>query len=426
MTTKLKEKVLRYIEKNQKETVRSLQKLISIPSVTGNEKEAQEFVTEKWNRMGLSVDVWEPKVEELKGHSGHVPVVGDYRNRPNVVSVLKGEGGGKSLLFNGHVDVIPPGPHEAWEYGPWSGRVENGRVYGCGASDMKSGLVAMTAALDAIIKSEVRLKGDVILESTVDEELSGNGTLACILRGYKADAGICCETSSLRVQPASIGRIWFEISIEGKPAGIQRRWEGVNAIAKGYKIVEAVSALEELRVAKLSHPLYPDTREALPCMVCVFQGGSYPSAFPSMCLLKGSIATLPGEDSEEVKNTFVSYIIKVARNDPWLKDHLPKIKFTGYFAEPSEIPVEHPIVKIVSSNFKEVTKKNPIISGRIGAADTRFLNNYGKTPTVIFGPGLTEQMHAVNEWVDIDSLITATKVLALTILDWCGIVPKIQ
>jgi acetylornithine deacetylase len=145
-----------------------------------------------------------------------------------------------------------------------------------------------------------------------------------------------------------------------------------------------------------------------------------------MCLLKGSIATLPGEDSEEVKNTFVSYIIKVARNDPWLKDHLPKIKFTGYFAEPSEIPVEHPIVKIVSSNFKEVTKKNPIISGRIGAADTRFLNNYGKTPTVIFGPGLTEQMHAVNEWVDIDSLITATKVLALTILDWCGIVPKIQ
>ena len=426
MTTKLKEKVLRYIEKNQKETVGSLQKLISIPSVTGNEKEAQEFVTEKWNRMGLSVDVWEPKVEELKGHSGHVPVVGDYRNRPNVVSVLKGEGGGKSLLFNGHVDVIPPGPHEAWEYGPWSGRVENGRVYGCGASDMKSGLVAMTAALDAIIKSEVRLKGDVILESTVDEELSGNGTLACILRGYKADAGICCETSSLRVQPASIGRIWFEISIEGKPAGIQRRWEGVNAIAKGYKIVEAVSALEELRVAKLSHPLYPDTREALPCMVCVFQGGSYPSAFPSMCLLKGSIATLPGEDSEEVKNTFVSYIIKVARNDPWLKDHLPKIKFTGYFAEPSEIPVEHPIVKIVSSNFKEVTKKNPIISGRIGAADTRFLNNYGKTPTVIFGPGLTEQMHAVNEWVDIDSLITATKVLALTILDWCGIVPKIQ
>lgn len=284
---------------------------------------------------------------------------------------------------------------------------------------MKSGLAAMTMAMDAIVKSEIRLKGNVILEYTVDEELSGNGTLACILRGYKADAGICCETSSLGVQPGSIGRIWFEIFVRGKPAGIQRRWEGVNAIAKGYKIVEAVSALEDMRIAKLSHHLYPDTREALPCMVCVFQAGSYPSAFPDTCLLKGSMATLPGEDSEEVKRTLVSHIHKVAQSDPWLKEHLPEIKFAGYFAEPSEIPVGHPIVKAVSHNFKEVTHRDPIISGRNGAADTRHLSKYGDTPTVIFGPGPTDQMHAANEWVYIDDVIAATKVLALTILEWC-------
>jgi len=420
VTADIKRRVLKQIERDREEIVGFLQKLISIPSVTGNEKEIQEFISEKLNQMGLSVDVWEPDVNELRKHLGYVPVTNDYKNRPNVVGVKMGKGKGKSLLFNGHVDVIPPGSLDAWRYKPWGGEVKHGRIYGRGSSDMKSGLAAMTMALDAIIKSETELKGDVILEYTVDEELSGNGTLACVLRGYKADAGISCETSSLRVQPASIGRIWFEIFVRGKPAGIQRRWEGVNAIVEGYKIVQAVSALEKMRIAKLSHPLYPDTREALPCIVCMFQAGSYPSAFPETCLLKGSIATLPGEGSEVVKKTFVEYMHEVAQSDPWLKQHPPEIKFTGYFAEPSEIPVSHPIVQTVSHNFKGLTNKDPIISGRNGAADTRFLNKYGETPSVIFGPGLTEQMHAIDEWVQIDDLMIATKVLALTILDWCG------
>ncbi|MHA1833560.1 MAG: ArgE/DapE family deacylase [Candidatus Baldrarchaeia archaeon] len=417
-----KEKVLKEIDENQKEIIKFLQELISFPSVSGNEAEIQNFIAQKLKNMGLKVDVWEPDINELKKHPGYVPIEGNYKNRPNVVGILKGKGNGKSLLFNGHVDVIPPGPLDAWRYNPWSGKIEHGKIYGRGASDMKSGLAAMTMALDAVLKIEAELKGDVILEYVIDEELSGNGTLACILRGYMADAGICCESSSLRVQPASIGRIWFEIIVRGKPAGIQRRWEGVNAIEKGYKIVEAVSKFEEIRLndPKLTHPLYPDKKEALPCMVCVFQAGSYPSSFPDTCLLKGSIATLPGEDSEEVKRRFVNHILEETRSDPWLKDNPPKVEFVGYFAEPSEIPADHPIVNSVASAFKEVTGKSPIISGRLGAADIRFLNNYGKTPTVIFGPGLTEQMHATNEYVYIQDLITATKVLAITILNWCG------
>lgn len=418
--TNVKLKVLEHIEREREEILGFLQRLISIPSVTGNEGEIQEFIAGKIGRMGLTLDVWEPDISDLKNYVGYVPVTGDYKNRPNVVGVKTGTGDGNSLLFNGHVDVIPPGPIDAWSHDPWGGEVDGGRVYGRGASDMKSGLAAMTMALDAIIKSEIELRGDIILEYTVDEELSGNGTLACIQRGYKADAGVSCETSNLRVQPASIGRIWFDISIIGKPAGIQRRWEGVNAIEKGYKIVEAVSSLEERRVNSLSHPLYPDTREALPCMVGMFQAGSFPSAFPDTCLLKGSLATLPGEKSEDVKRDFIEHIREAAQHDPWLREHPPEVRFLGYFAEPSEIPAEHPIVKRTSSSFREVTKREPTISGRLGAADTRFLSTYGETPTVIFGPGSTEQMHAVNEWVRIDDLITATKVLAITMIDWSG------
>lgn len=419
MSKEIKRALLRTIDEGKDKIIVFLQKLISFPSVTGEESGIQEFIAGKLRSMGLEIDVWEPDWEELKKHPGYVPVERGYEGRPNVVGTLNGKGKGRSLLFNGHVDVIPADP-KAWKHDPWRGEIKNDKLYGRGASDMKSGLAAMTMALDFIMKSEIKLNGDVVLEYTVDEELSGNGTLACVLRGYKADAGICCETSSLKVQPASIGRIWFEIFVRGKPAGIQRGWEGVNAIVKGYKIVKAVSNLEKRRVAELRHHLYPNTREALPCKVCVFQAGSYPSAFPDTCLLKGSIATLPGENSEEVKRNFVNYVHEVAQGDPWLKNHPPEVKFKGYFAEPSELPVEHPIVKTVSSNFREVTRKYPIISGRIASADTRFLNKYGETPTVIFGPGLTEQMHATDEWVRIEDIITATKVLALTILDWCG------
>jgi len=412
--------VLKLVEKRRDAIIESLRELISFPSVTGDELEIQKFIAYKLEDMGLIVDMWEPDHEELKKHPAYVPVERGYMDRPNVVGIYKGTANGKSLLFNGHVDVITPGSLDAWGHQPWAGDIEGDRLYGRGASDMKSGLVAMTMALDSLIRLNIRLKGDVILEYTVDEEQSGNGTLACVMKGYRADAGICCETSSLHVQPACIGRVWFEIYVRGKPAGIQRRWEGVNAIEKGYTIVKAVSNFENIRLNELKHPLYPDNRSALPCMVCVFQSGSFASAFPDTCLLKGSIATLPREDTNEVKGSFVEHILTVSKTDPWLKDNPPEVRFSGYCGAPAEIPPDHPIVSTVSQKFALVTGKQPQVTGRQGAADTRYLIKYGNTPTVIFGPGLTEQMHATDEWVDINNLITATKILSLTIMDWCG------
>jgi acetylornithine deacetylase len=285
---------------------------------------------------------------------------------------------------------------------------------------MKAGLAAMTMAVEGIVRSGVQLAGDVILEYVVDEELSGHGTLACVMRGYRADGGICCETSSMKVQPGSIGRIWFEINVTGRAAGIQRRWEGVNAIEKGYLVVQAVSEFERLRISRLRHPLYPNIRGAIPCMVGGFEAGSYHSAFPDHALLKGSLATVPGEDSQAVKQEFVTFVQECLASDPWLAEHPPRIDFTGYFAEASEVPVDSPIVQTLAQQAQEVAGQAPEISGREGAADIRFLNQPGQTPTVIFGPGKTEQMHANNEWVLTDDVVLATKILAATILDWCG------
>jgi acetylornithine deacetylase len=285
---------------------------------------------------------------------------------------------------------------------------------------MKSGVASHIMAVQALGAAGVRLKGDVLINIVIDEEVSGHGTLDTVIRGYSADAGISGETSDLAVQPACIGRIWFEIEILGKPAGIQKRYQGVSGISLGNKIAQAVQELEDRRVATVKHPLYPNALDSLPCMIGSFSAGNYPSAFPTNCLLKGSIGTVPGEDHEGVKRSLVEQVAAAAAKDPWMKDHPPKVRFVGYDAEASEIPSDHGIVQTLQRNYREIVGREPELSGRQGAADTRFLNKYAATPTVIFGPGSTAIMHSDNEYVSIDDYHTSIKVLALSIYDWCN------
>ncbi len=419
MSTVSRQDILSVIDANRDQAVAFLQKMVSIPSVTGDEAAIQDYLSKYMAGIGLDVDMWETDWEELKKHPGYRPVDRGYENRPNIVATWKGQGGGRSLLLNGHTDVIPVGNGEGWSDNPWSAAIKDGRVYGRGSCDMKSGVASHILAVQFLQAAGVKLKGDVYINVVIDEEVSGHGTLDTVIRGYKADAGISGETSDLAVQPACIGRIWFEIEIQGKPAGVQQRYLGVSGIELGYKITQAVNALEAHRVATVSHPLYPSAIDSLPCLIGSFQAGNYPSAFPATCLLKGSIGTVPGEDHEGVKQSLVDQIAKAAAEDPWMKDHPPVVRFVGYDAQASEIPRDHAIVTTVSDVYKEITGKDPVISGRQGAADTRFLNLYADTPTVIFGPGSTAVMHANDEYVSIDDYVTAIKVMALSILDWC-------
>ena len=421
MSVDTRQRLLKQIDVNQDKSIKFLQQMVSIPSVTGDEAKIQKFLAEYLTKIGLEVDVWESDWEELKKHPGYIPVDRGYEGRPNIVAIWKGNGGGRSLLFNGHTDVIPVGNGEGWSDNPWSASIKNGRLYGRGSCDMKSGVASHIIAIENVIESGLKPKGDIYIDIVVDEEISGHGTLDTVIRGYKADAGISGETSGLAVQPACIGRIWFEIEIQGKPAGIQRRYEGVSGIELGYKITKAVEALEAKRVAKIKHPLYPKPIDAIPCMIGAFHSGNFPSSFPATCLLKGSMATVPGEDHEGVKQTLVEHIARVSAEDPWMNDHPPKVRFVGYDAQASEIPRDHPIVQVVCKDFKEITGRDPEISGRQGAADTRFLNLYGNTPTVIFGPGSTAIMHSDDEYVSVADYQTAIKVMALTICDWCGV-----
>ena len=414
------QRVDQWIMDHKDEIIEFLQNLLQIPSVTGNEGPIQQFIADYTKRIGASVEVFVPDYKELKKHPAFVATKQSYEGRPNVVATYTGTGAGHSLLFNGHVDVVPEGDPDNWEHGCWSGDLKDGKIYGRGASDMKSGVAAITLAMKALYESGVKLKGDVISEYVMDEELTGNGTLACCIRGYHADAGICCETSSMCVQPGSIGRIWFTINVKGKAAGIQKHFEGVSGIDLGYIVVQAVAAFEKKRWETVTSPLYPDIQSSIPCTIGKFSSGSFNSAFPDACELLGSMATVPGENSDKVKRQFLDFILSYcAEHHDWFKHNPPKVTYTGYFAEPSELPLDAPIVNSICSEYENALGKKPIVSGRSGAADTRHLNTYAHTPTVIFGPGLTEQMHANNEWVYADDYIQSIRVLARTVISWC-------
>ena len=420
-----RQKLLDLIDARRDHAVDFLQTLIRFPSVTGNEGPIQAHLKDYLEGLNLEIDMWDMDAEEIQKHPSAAVVTESYEGRPNIVATRKGTGGGRSLLLNGHTDVIPEGPRESWTDDPWEAKIRDNRIYGRGSSDMKSGVSSQVLAVQYIAEAGIKLKGDVLVNLVVDEEVSGHGTLDTVLRGYRADAAISGETSTLAVQPACIGRIWFQILIRGKKAGIQTRYEGVNAIDLGYKIKVAIDDHEKHRLETVSHPLYPHILSTLPCLVGTIESGSFPSAFPDTCLLKGSIATVPGESHEGVKQAFLDHIARVAREDDWMKDHPPEItfgnKFGGLDAEAADIPADHPIVTTLVDCFREVTGKDPEISGRQGAADTRFLINNGDTPTVIFGPGPTAVMHANDEYVYIDDYMTAIKVYALSICDWCGV-----
>lgn len=415
----VKSRLLEEIEERKEEIIDLLREMVRIPSVTGEEGEIQRFISNYLEDMGLEVDVFELDIEELRKSPHYERTKQGYEGRPNVVATLRGYGGGRSIIFNGHVDVCDPGSREAWRHDPWGGKIEDGRLYGRGASDMKGGLAAMTMAVRAIIDMGIKPRGDIILQYVVDEENTGNGTLACILRGYKGDAAINAEASDLEIQPAVSGSIWFEVVVRGRSSSMSRIWEHISPIEQGFKVYKAIRDLYLIRVREKRHPLYPDPRGALGLFVGVFQSGRYPSSPPEICILRGRMGILPNEDLEEAKRELREHILTSAHLDPWLRENPPEVNFKGYCGAPAEIDPKHPIVETAKEAYREVFRREAVVRGHEGASDMRILMWEG-IPTIVFGPGTITQMHAIDEWVSLESVIDATKVMTLTILRWCG------
>lgn len=408
----------RKVEEKREEIVRLCCDLIRIPSVTGKEGKIQEFVAGYLEKMGLEVKTWDPDILTLKKHSGYIDTGQAYKGRPNVVGVYRGNGG-KSLLLNGHTDVVTPEPVEKWSHNPWGAEIAGGNIYGRGACDMKGGVAGMIMALQILMEMNLRPPGDVILEIVVDEEAGGNGTLASLIEGYRADAAIFTEPTGCNIMPAHRGASFWRVYVDGKGAHGGIMHKGVSAIEKAMLVSEAIKELRESRNQKNNnHPLYKSYPVPVPLCIGKIKGGEWPSAVPEKCVLEGTIEFLPGEKLEEVRGEFEKAVSEVSRKDPWLKEHPPEIEWFGLNFEAAQIPLEHSLVRTLKQAYKGIMGKEPHILGFPAGCDMRLRVLHGKTPSLLFGPGDISFAHRIDEFIEIDELILFTKILTLNILAW--------
>jgi len=416
----VKERIDQAVESQRTEALALLQRLVQIPTLAGNEKPAQDVVLDKMKSLKLDVDTWDPPDDELARHPAFVPVDISYRGRPNVVGTYHSRGGGRSLILNGHVDVVPTGPESHWSASPWSGSFVDGKVYGRGSADMKGGLVSAILAVQALQEAEIHLKGDLIVESVVDEETGGNGTLACILRGYQADGMIFTEPSSLgAIAVSNRGAQYFRIIVFGQEGGIEYKHDLVNPIAKAMEVFQAVEAYSIMRESIVSHPLYDNLYNTkVPLGICKISGGEWPSTVPSQTVMEGSIECLPGEDIHAVKDGFKKYLAEWCTKDAWLKDHPVKLEWFGLWFESAEISSDHALPVMLAQAVQEVTSQVPMVGGA-GGCDLRLPVLHGKTPAVLFGPA-GGMIHSVDEYVEFEQVMACAKILARFAVDWCG------
>lgn len=437
---KQKQRVLDRLDGIRDEIVALLSEIVQIPSVTpnypnldreqylGGETACNEALAEHYRAIGCEVDLWEAEPQ-----------------RANLVGRLRGSGGGRSLIFNGHIDTVPPGPHEDWKWNdPYSGRVEDGRLYGLGACDMKGGIVAQFAAARALVEAGVHLQGDLILESVVGEETMDHeaGTTATVRRGYLADAAIVSEPSSyplpLTIAPASPGLLYLVVTASGRAThpGIRAEFVrpggagdavGVNAVEKGAQILAALQRLEGIWGMSKKHPFFRPGYFTIHPGVIVGgpPGPLVPYIVSTYCRIECIIWYPPDEAVEDVKAEIEDYIQKAAALDPWLAEHPPAIEWRNHWP-PFQTDPAHPIIQTcidayetaaaASNGVRETAK----VHGFPAVCDATFLNDAG-IPTIVYGPGDVLIAHTRDEFVPVDELMLAAKTYALAAMAWCGV-----
>ena len=416
------------VDAQRQQMVQFIQSLVQVPSLPGAERPAHALVAATLTMMGLDVDLITIDYNLVKNHPAFCDDGIPFDNRINIVGRWRGSGAPNvprdeptgSLILNGHLDVVSPGDESRWDGSPWSGALRNGRIYGRGACDMKSGLAAGIFAIAALRSKGVTLEHDVLVESVSGEESGGVGTLATIVKGYRADAAIIMEPTSLKMCPVQAGALTFRIVVRGRSVHAAIKDEGVSAIDKAYLILHALQELEIGRHKARQNPLYPNPMCVAPISVGTIHGGNWHSTVPDKVVIEGRYGVMPGEAVDSARQAMTEALGRVIASDRWLSTHPPTLEwFEGQF-ESGETPLDAPILNALSSSHRVATGCAPTVEGVTYGSDLRLFTNHAAMPAVLYGPGDVRQAHAVNESIPLDEIMMATRVLALTIFKWCG------
>ena len=451
------EAALSLAAKNHDRSIRMLADFVRIRSLTGEEGDAQVFVADTLRDSGAEVTVKEPDVEALferfpdiaqyPTHWEHdlilpyqeLPTyaalqesglenVLNYRGRPNVVGVFKGDGNGnddgRSLILNGHADTVTVEPRGEWNRDPFGAEIDGDLMYGRGTSDMKGGLMAGIMALTYLREAGVGLRGDVTIESVVNEEHAGNGTLELVRRGYVADGAIVLEPTNNKVAVSHAGGLYWQVTVPGSQRSPGARWlngamEGVSAIEKLPVVIGALLDLEKrLNQAPVEDPM---EQGRMPVLLVIgrVSGGHYETVTAGEAIVRGVAYFSPATgEIVEIMQMMRDAISAANQVDDFLRNEPARLEFLHHDDSMRQSP-QIPLAVALSNQLEQRGVAGDIVPGPF-CCDARHLVNQGGIPTVIFGPGTIDQAHKPDEHISIEAYLASIEHLIAFVGNWCN------
>ncbi len=427
-TSAIDEKLARYVEQNSGRLVQILQDLLRIPSENtppiGSEGECQKYIGNFLSNLGCDPVVY--SMDEVPGLKEHPLFLAgrEYANRPNVGARLKGTGNGRSLLLSGHVDTVPVGS-SPWKRDPFGGSVEGNLLYGRGANDMKGGVATNLFVIECLHKLNIQLAGDVLFESVIDEEFGGvNGTLAGRLKGFNADAVILSEPSFLRICPAQRGGRIAHVTLKSSGGILDEGPPSPGVVEQlTFLLMKIKDFADQRRANAKPHPLYDEKLDQVPVSVTKIitapWGTKEPIATPSECKIEIYWQAMPGEKVEDIDREFLQWIASLPKMPGSAFVQPPEVSIPGRWLPGSAISKDEALVAELADCATRVMGKAPVIAGMEAPCDMFVFHDVQHTPAVLWG-AKGGNTHAADEYVEIDTLIEAAKVLLVFTHQWCA------
>jgi acetylornithine deacetylase len=400
--------------------------LVRVPSVGGTdaEHEIQALLAAELDAAGLDVDHWQLPLDELLAEPDFPGVEVERAEAWGLVGRLSGTGSGSgsgdsaSLLLDGHVDVVPTGDPAAWSRpDPFSGAVVAGELHGRGACDMKAGLVAAITAATAVRRAGVPLRGDLLVACVPGEEDGGLGTYATLRRGWRADACVVPEPTSLDLVPANGGALTFRLKVTGLATHASRRTEGVSAISKALPVLAALGRLEARRNADVD-PVMARWPIAYPVSIGRLEAGDWASTVPDLLVAEGRLGVALDEPVEDARRALEDAVAEACADDPWLEAHPVVVEWWGGQFAPGRLAAGSDLADRVGRAHARAGGGAQESWGAPYGSDLRLLAGAG-IPTLHYGPGDARLAHAADERVPLAEVHTAARALALLALDVC-------
>ncbi|GAB0117895.1 ArgE/DapE family deacylase [Acidisoma sp. 7E03] len=416
------DRILAAVDRNFERQLADTAALVAVPSTRGAESPAQDLMADLLRRRGYAVDDWAIALDDVKDLPDCGVIQHDFSRARTVVGTYRpAVESGRSLILQGHCDVVPTGPRAMWHNAPFDPVVKDGWMYGRGAADMKSGTIAALYALDAIREAGLAPQGRIHLQSVIEEESTGVGALSTLQRGYRADCALLPEPTDQRFNGVCVGVIWFRLKVSGEPTHVAVAGEGSNAIRAAYHVILALEALEASWNERARHdPLYGAMEHPIHFNPGIIKGGDWASSVPSWCDVDCRIAILPGWDVNTCRQEIEACVAAAARSHAFLANNPPRVEWSGYLSHGYALSPQPELEELMRAAH-EATSTLPFEHRSSTALnDARFYTLYYGIPAFCYGPH-GEKIHGFNERVDLRSLRETTKALALFVAGWCGV-----